>query len=105
MTETSVSPVNLKNVLFKTDLPKVRNFKTFYLLAKRRNSDYLQASPAVLKYLIRRKYISHPSLVMYSFATPTHKTETGTAYKWGTTNNKPPGPIIMMGQSETGSSN
>jgi hypothetical protein len=32
---------------------------------------------------------------------PTHKTETGTANRWGTTNSKPPGPIIMMGQSET----
>jgi len=41
-------------------------------------------------------------LVMYSFATPTHKTETGIANRWGmTTNSKPPGPIIMMGGSET----
>jgi hypothetical protein len=39
---------------------------------------------------------------MYSFATPAIKAETGTAYKWGTTNNnKPPGPGITMGQSET----
>ncbi len=32
---------------------------------------------------------------------PPHKTKTGTTNRWGTTNSKPPGPIIMMGQSET----
>ncbi len=35
------------------------------------------------------------------FCNPTHKTETRTANRWGTTNSKPPGPIIMMRQSET----
>jgi hypothetical protein len=35
------------------------------------------------------------------FCNPINKSETGTANRWGTTNNKPPGPIIMMGQSET----
>jgi hypothetical protein len=36
---------------------------------------------------------------------PTHKTETRTANanRWETTNSKAPGPIIMIGQSETGS--
>jgi hypothetical protein len=34
----------------------------------------------------------------FFFGNPTNKT--GTAYKWGTTNSKPPGPIIMMDQSE-----
>jgi hypothetical protein len=29
---------------------------------------------------------------------PTNKTETGTAYKWGTTNSKPPGQIIIIDQ-------
>jgi hypothetical protein len=33
------------------------------------------------------------------------QTETGTANSWGTTNSKPPGPIIMMGESETLSHN
>jgi hypothetical protein len=36
---------------------------------------------------------------------PTHKTENGTPNWWGTTNSKPPGPIIMVGESETLSSN
>jgi hypothetical protein len=31
----------------------------------------------------------------------THKTETGRANRWGTSNSKPSGPIIMMGQSES----
>ncbi len=35
------------------------------------------------------------------FCNPTHKTEIGRANKWGTTNSKLPGPIIMMGQLET----
>jgi hypothetical protein len=38
------------------------------------------------------------------FCNPTHKTETGTTTRWGTTNSKPPRRIIMMGQSETLSS-
>ncbi len=35
------------------------------------------------------------------FCNPTHKTGTGTANRWGTTNSEPPGPIIMIGESET----
>jgi hypothetical protein len=54
------------------------------------------------QYVTLRIFYSHPSLVMYSFATPT--TETRTANRRGTTNSKPPGPIMMMGQSETLSS-
>jgi hypothetical protein len=38
------------------------------------------------------------------FCNPTNKTETGTKDRLGTSNNKPPGPIIMMSQSETLSS-
>jgi hypothetical protein len=57
------------------------------------------------QYVTLRKYFSQTSLVMYSFANPSiNKTETGTANRWGITKNKPPGPIIMMGQSETLSS-
>jgi len=36
-----------------------------------------------------------------TFLQPTHQTEMGTAYMWGTTNSKSLGPIIMMCQSET----
>jgi hypothetical protein len=32
---------------------------------------------------------------LYTYLQPTHKTETRTANRWGTTNSKPPGPIIM----------
>jgi len=39
------------------------------------------------------------------FCNPTRNTETGTAHRWGTTNTKPPGAIIMMDQSETLSTN
>jgi hypothetical protein len=37
------------------------------------------------------------------FSNPTHKNKTGTANSWETTNSKPPGPVIMIGQSQTGS--
>jgi len=53
--------------------------------------------------LTLQKYFSHPSLVIYLlFCNFTHKTETGTANRWGgTTNSKPAGPITTMGRSET----
>ncbi len=36
----------------------------------------------------------------FSFGNPISKTETGTANTWRTTNSKPPGPIIVINQSE-----
>jgi hypothetical protein len=57
--------------------------------------DDVRASPVVLSMFFTSKF----SYVL--FCNPTNKSETGTANRWGTTNNKPPGPIIMMGQSET----
>jgi len=51
-----------------------------------------------------QKYFSHPSLVIHLFFNLAHKTKTGTANRWETTNSKPLGPIIMIGKSETGSS-
>jgi hypothetical protein len=57
---------------------------------------FVRASPAVLT-----KYFSHPSLVIYSFATPPHTYELQLRPKIGevgTTNSKPPGRIIMMGE-------
>jgi hypothetical protein len=50
------------------------------------------------------KIISTSKFSYVLFGNPTNKTETVTANKWGTTNNKPPWPIIMMDQSETLSS-
>jgi hypothetical protein len=50
------------------------------------------------QYVTLQKYFSHPSLVMYFFATPPIKP---TANKWGTISSNPPGTIIMMGQSAT----
>jgi hypothetical protein len=35
------------------------------------------------------------------FFNPTDESETGTANRWETTISKPPGPISMLGQSET----
>jgi hypothetical protein len=50
------------------------------------------------------KILSRPPLVIYSFLTAPIKLMLGTANRWETTNNKPPGSSIMIGQSETGSS-
>jgi hypothetical protein len=49
------------------------------------------------------KEISHPSFGFLPFSNLTHKTETEIANRWETTNsNNPHGPIIMIGESETG---
>jgi hypothetical protein len=50
-----------------------------------------------------QKYLSHPRFSYLLYFNSTNKTET--ASTWETTNSKPPGPIVMIGQSETGSSN
>jgi hypothetical protein len=47
-----------------------------------------------------KKYFSHPRLVIYYLATPLMKLKTGTANRSGTTNSKPPGPIVIAAQSE-----
>jgi hypothetical protein len=47
-----------------------------------------------------QKYFSHPSLVIYLFSNPNNKSETGTANRWETTNSKPTGQIVMIGQLE-----
>ncbi len=47
---------------------------------------------------VRSKYFSHPSFSYLLLCNPTHETETTTANGWGTTNSKPPGPIIMTSQ-------
>ncbi len=61
-----------------------------------------------LVYVTLPKYFSHPSLVIYLFCATSHikltNWQTGTANFVGTTNSKPPGPIIMFDQSETWSS-
>jgi hypothetical protein len=53
------------------------------------------------QYVTLHKYFPHPSWGLILFCNPTQKTETRTANRLGTTNSKPPGPIIMMDQSET----
>jgi len=54
------------------------------------------------QYVTLQKYFTHPSLYSYLLVcNPTHKTESGAANWWATTNNKPHGRISTMGQSET----
>jgi hypothetical protein len=63
----------------------------------------LKSISSCAEHVTLRKYFSHPSLVMHSFATPQIKLKLGqqigigTANRWGTTNSKPHGPFIMMG--------
>jgi hypothetical protein len=67
--------------------------------------------PALLEHLQRWCSACDPVKIFFtskfSYALvcdPIHKTESETANWCGTTNSKPPGPIIMMGESETLSS-
>ncbi len=50
------------------------------------------------QYVALDKYFSHPSLVIYFFATPPIILKLGQQIS---TNSNPPGPIIMIDQSET----
>jgi hypothetical protein len=50
------------------------------------------------QYVILDNKIKFVSLDVFFFGNPTNKTVTGTAYTWGTTNSKPPGPIILIDQ-------
>jgi hypothetical protein len=65
---------------------------------------WVRASPVVLSMRLCENIFT--SKFSYPLVwNPTNKTETGTAKRWKrTTNSKPPGPIIMMGHSETVSS-
>jgi hypothetical protein len=54
-----------------------------------------------VQYVTLQKYFSPPSLVVYFLYHLTHKTETGIANRWGTTDSKLPGPMTVMGQRET----
>jgi hypothetical protein len=56
------------------------------------------------KYFSCKNIFHIQALVIYFVSNLTHETETGTADRWGITNNKPPEPITMIGQSETLSS-
>jgi hypothetical protein len=51
-----------------------------------------------------QKYFSHPSLVIYFFATPPIKVELGQQIRGGLLIANPLAQIIMMGQSKTLSS-
>jgi len=70
-----------------------------YYLATSSNSRWSGAP-----YVTLEKYFWHESLVIYFFPNLTHKTKTGTSNRWGTTSSSPSGRIIMIGESETGSS-
>ncbi len=60
--------------------------------------------PSHAQYVTLQKYFSPPTLVIYLFATPHMKLIWDCNLRQGTTNSKPPGPIIKIGQSETGRS-
>jgi hypothetical protein len=49
-----------------------------------------------------QEYFSYQSLVIYLFSNPAHKTKTGIASRWQTSNSKPPGQIIKIGQNREG---
>ncbi len=75
------------------------------------NSPYLKASQIAIWEHLQRYSVCDSAKIFFTskfsyvlFCNPTHKTETGTTNRWGTTYSKPPGRIIMISQSETLSS-
>jgi hypothetical protein len=70
------------------------------LRQKKRQIQYL-ALPFAILFL---HFLCFETSIVLTIAIHPHKTKRGTTNTRGTTNNKPPGPIIMMGQSETLSS-
>ncbi len=63
----------------------------------------LRASPPVLSMWDPAEIFFTSKFSYLLFCNPTHETETMTVNRWGTTNSKPPGPIIMIDQSKSGS--
>jgi hypothetical protein len=61
-----------------------------------------RASPVVLKFVTLQKYFSYPSFGSLLFSNPTHKTKTGTANRWETTNSNPHGPTELSSQLTAG---
>jgi hypothetical protein len=53
----------------------------------------VRASPVVLSMWLCEKIFFASKFRYVLFCNPTHKTETGRANRWVTTNSKPPGPI------------
>jgi hypothetical protein len=51
------------------------------------------------QYVTVQKHFSDPSLVIYIFSNPIHKTKTGTANRWETANSKP--PLVNQKQGTT----
>ncbi len=56
--------------------------------------------PRGAQYVTLQKHFTRPSLAFYFCGTPPYKTKIVTANGWEATNSKPPGPIIIFGQSE-----
>jgi hypothetical protein len=56
----------------------------------------IRACPVVLGMCDLAKIFFTSKFNYLFLSNPTNRTETGTPNRWGFTNNKPPGPIIMM---------
>jgi hypothetical protein len=67
----------------------------------RRAHDILKSISSCAQYVTLQKYFSQPSLVIYFFSNPTHKTKIGIARMSETNNSNPPGPIKLSSQSTT----
>jgi hypothetical protein len=68
----------------------------------------LCANCSILLEQLQQRSVSVPAKIFLTskfsyllFSNPTHKTKSGTANRWETTNSNPPGLIIMIGKSET----
>jgi hypothetical protein len=110
MLSFSISYLDLINFHYFADTTerRVLGWKKAQRQGEDRVTLRIRASPAVLSMqwpTLQKMFFTASKFSYVLFCNPTHRTETGTAHRWGTTNSKPPGAIIMMGQSETLSTN
>ncbi len=102
------SPGKWQLLCWKGKNSKFRNFhKKSHKMSKKfspsslpKKSCDVRAYPGVLRKIVTmsKRIFTFTFNYLLFFCNPSHKTETGTAKRWGTTNSKPLGPIIIMGQ-------
>jgi hypothetical protein len=85
--ETIKFLAKLKERIFQPTISFFKNMNMFCHYFSH-NAKHLRASPIsgdAQSCVTRQKYFSHPSLVIYTFCDPAHKTRTQTANRWDST--------------------
>jgi hypothetical protein len=80
-----------------------RMYMQFIMIIIMKQQKNNKSSSSGAQHVILQKIFLTSKFSYLLFSNPTHKTKTGTAKGWETTNSNLPRPIIMIGQLETGS--